>query len=84
MKDLKKEELLKVLREVFETKRMDLQSLFYDIPEKEFYERKKKLNAAEGQIRALIQGPGKKRGLIGMAGEIFNEVHKNQPQVTEE
>lgn len=31
----------------------------------------------------LIQKPGKKRGLIGIAGEIFNEAHKNQPEVTE-
>jgi hypothetical protein len=36
------------------------------------------------QIREMIQKLGKKRGLMGMAGEIFNEAHKNQPKVTEE
>ena len=36
------------------------------------------------QIKEMIQKPNKKRGLTGMAGEIFNEAHKNQPEVTEE
>jgi len=48
-------ELLETLREVFEARRMDLQSLFYDISTQEFNERKEKLNGAEGQIRALIK-----------------------------
>ena len=37
---LNQKELLEILREVFEAKRMDLRSLFYDIPTKEFDERK--------------------------------------------
>ena len=57
MTDLKKEELLKILNEVFEARRMDLQSLFYDIPTKEFNERHRELRMAKKQIRELIQKP---------------------------
>ena len=56
--ELGREELLKVLGEVFEAKHLDLDSLFYDIPTKEFNERKRKLHGAEKQIKALIQKPG--------------------------
>jgi len=52
---LNQKELLGISREVFEAKGMDLQSLFYDIPTKEFNERKGKLNKAESQIRILIR-----------------------------
>ena len=84
--DLGREELLEITRDSIEDNRMNLRDLkvHLDISQDEFDERFYKLNQAEQQIIKMIQKPEKRRALIGIEGEMFNEAHKNQPEVTEE
>ena len=70
--ELGREELLEELEEVWENNYVKDSKLW------------KRNEQAYRQLKALIQEPGEKKGLIGMAGEIFNEAHENQLEVTEE
>ena len=55
MSELGREELLYELMLAFRNKRTEVESIRYEIPEKELNERLERINQAEEQIKVLIQ-----------------------------
>jgi ketol-acid reductoisomerase len=85
MSELNKKELLDILdcfKNVYCEVCKDMPPIKFNFTSKE--ELTEDAQRAYQQIKKMIQKLHKKRGLTGMAGEIFNEAHKNQLEVTEE
>jgi len=54
---MKKEELIRLLKDSFGENKLDLRAFQYDFPQEEFNNKMEKLNKAEEQIVALIKKP---------------------------
>jgi len=73
---LSEEELVRLLKDSFGSSKLDLQAFQCDFPQEEFNNRMEKLNKAEEQIKALIEGLAHVKGSLKEEEDAPNPICK--------